>query len=98
MAQPATQPNVNPLVSDGAIAAGAMIPKRAGASYPIPEKLNLALAGIQFTAALALLYIASQTAQTGRVCLLAVVFAYADGLLPGSRSSTRQVTPAAKSE
>jgi len=66
----------DPLISRQAVAGGSMIPKRDGASYPIPAKLNLFLIAIQSTAALALLTAASHTNSRAKLALLAVAFAF----------------------
>src|SRR5579863_667176 len=66
----------DPLVSRQAVAEGSMIPRRDGASYPIPAKLNLLLVAIQSTAALALLTAASHTNNRTEFALLAVAFAF----------------------
>jgi fatty acid desaturase len=67
---------IDPLVSRQAIAEGSMIPRRDGASYPIPEKLNLVLVALQVTTALALLAVASRTANIAEIGLIAVVFTF----------------------
>ncbi len=71
-----SQTGGGPLVSRQAIAEGYMIPKRDGASYPIPEKLNIFLTVLQVTIALALLAFVSRSNNLLTRCLSAVLFAF----------------------
>jgi fatty acid desaturase len=66
----------DPLISRQAVVEGSLIPRRDGASYPIPEKLNLRLVAVQVMTALALLTVAARTTNILETCLLAVVFAF----------------------
>ena len=65
-----------PLVSRRAIEEGSLIPRRDGASYPIPETLNLTLVAAQMTAAFALLAVGAHTNSVAYTVLLAVAFAF----------------------
>jgi fatty acid desaturase len=57
------------------VAEGRYIPRRNKAEYPIPEKLNLFLVGLQLASAFALLAFASRTRSPYLLAVLAVCFA-----------------------
>jgi hypothetical protein len=65
-----------PLVSRRAIEEGSLIPRRDGASYPIPETLNLSLVAVQMMAALGLLAVGAHARSLTKAGLLAVAFAF----------------------
>src|SRR5580700_5124609 len=65
-----------PLISNEAAAAGQWISQRKNRRYPIPDRLNLVIAAVQMSTALAVLSAASHTKNSYLIAGLAISFAF----------------------